>query len=37
MDNAQVAGPHVDGFNKAFEDKFKTDSKGPACTRNTTR
>lgn len=29
MDNAQVAGPHVDAFNKAFEDKFKTDSKGP--------
>lgn len=29
MDNAQVAGPHVDFFNKAFEDKFKTDSKGP--------
>ena len=29
MDNAQVAGPHVDAFNTAFEDKFKTDSKGP--------
>ncbi len=29
MDNAQVAGPNVDFFNKAFEDKFKTDSKGP--------
>ncbi len=29
MDNAQVAGPHVDAFNKAFEDKFKADSKGP--------
>jgi branched-chain amino acid transport system substrate-binding protein len=29
MDNAQVAGPHVDAFNKAFEDKFKHDSKGP--------
>ena len=29
MDNAQVAGAHVDAFNKAFEDKFKTDSKGP--------
>lgn len=29
MDNAQVAGPHVDAFNKAFEDKYKTDSKGP--------
>jgi ABC-type branched-subunit amino acid transport system substrate-binding protein len=29
MDNAQVAGPHVDFFNQAFEDKFKTDSKGP--------
>ena len=29
MDNAQVAGPNVDAFNKAFEDKFKTDSKGP--------
>src|SRR5262245_13029684 len=29
MDNAQVAGPHVEAFNKAFEDKFKTDSKGP--------
>jgi len=29
MDNAQVAGPHVDAFNKAFEDRFKTDSKGP--------
>jgi branched-chain amino acid transport system substrate-binding protein len=29
MDNAQVAGPHVDAFNKAFEEKFKADSKGP--------
>ncbi|MBM3384232.1 MAG: hypothetical protein FJY40_03750 [Betaproteobacteria bacterium] len=29
MDNAQVAGPHVDAFNKSFEEKFKTDSKGP--------
>lgn len=29
MDNAQVAGPHVDAFNKAFEAKFKHDSKGP--------
>src|SRR5437899_6026105 len=29
MDNAQVAGPHVDAFNKAFEDKFKVDTKGP--------
>jgi branched-chain amino acid transport system substrate-binding protein len=29
MDNSQVAGPNVDAFNKAFEDKFKTDSKGP--------
>src|SRR5438552_2579482 len=29
MDNAQVAGPHVDAFNKAFEDKFKADTKGP--------
>jgi ABC-type branched-subunit amino acid transport system substrate-binding protein len=29
MDNAQVAGPHVEFFNKAFEDKFKADSKGP--------
>ncbi len=29
MDNAQVAGPNVDAFNKAFEDKYKTDSKGP--------
>ena len=29
MDNAQVAGPHVEAFNQAFEDKFKTDSKGP--------
>jgi branched-chain amino acid transport system substrate-binding protein len=29
MDNAQVASPHVEAFNKAFEDKFKTDSKGP--------
>jgi branched-chain amino acid transport system substrate-binding protein len=24
-----VAGPHVDSFNKSFEEKFKTDSKGP--------
>ncbi len=29
MDNAQVAGPTVDAFNKAFEEKYKTDSKGP--------
>lgn len=29
MDNAQVAGPHVDAFNNAFEARFKTDSKGP--------
>ncbi len=29
MDNAQVAGPHVDAFNNAFLEKFKTDSKGP--------
>lgn len=29
MDNAQVAGPHVDAFNKSFEAKFKADSKGP--------
>ena len=29
MDNAQVAGPHVDAFNQAFEKKFATDSKGP--------
>jgi ABC-type branched-subunit amino acid transport system substrate-binding protein len=29
MDNAQVAGPTVDAFNKAFEDKYKYDSKGP--------
>lgn len=29
MDNAQVAGPHVDAFNKAFEEKYKYDSKGP--------
>jgi branched-chain amino acid transport system substrate-binding protein len=29
MDNAQVAGPQVEAFNKAFEDKFKHDSKGP--------
>ena len=29
MDNAQVAGPQVDAFNKAFEEKFKADSKGP--------
>jgi len=29
MDNAQVAGPHVDAFNKAFEEKFQADTKGP--------
>jgi ABC-type branched-subunit amino acid transport system substrate-binding protein len=29
MDNAQVAGPHVDAFNKSFEEKFKADTKGP--------
>jgi len=29
MDNAQVAGPTVDAFNKLFEDKYKTDTKGP--------
>ena len=29
MDNAQVAGPQVDVFNKAFEAKYKYDSKGP--------
>jgi len=29
MDNAQVAGPQVDAFNHAFEEKFKTDTKGP--------
>lgn len=29
MDNAQVAGEHVDFFNKAFQDKFGADSKGP--------
>lgn len=29
MDNAQVSGPHVDAFNKAFEAKYKHDSKGP--------
>jgi branched-chain amino acid transport system substrate-binding protein len=29
MDNAQVAGPHVDAFNRLFEEKFKTDTKGP--------
>ena len=29
MDNAQVAGPTVDAFNKAFEAKYKYDSKGP--------
>lgn len=29
MDNAQVAGPHVDAFNQAFEKKWNTDSKGP--------
>ncbi|MBM3545531.1 MAG: ABC transporter substrate-binding protein [Alphaproteobacteria bacterium] len=29
MDNAQVQGPTVDAFNKAFEEKYKYDSKGP--------
>ena len=29
MDNAQVAGPTVDAFNKSFEEKYKYDSKGP--------
>ena len=29
MDNAQVEGPQVDVFNKAFEAKYKYDSKGP--------
>lgn len=29
MDNAQVAGPHVDAFNKLFEEKYKADTKGP--------
>jgi ABC-type branched-subunit amino acid transport system substrate-binding protein len=29
MDNAQVAGPHVDAFNEAFQVKWGTDSKGP--------
>ena len=29
MDNAQVAGPNVDAFNKAFEEKYKYDTKGP--------
>jgi len=29
MDNAQVAGPHVDAFNRSFEEKFKADTKGP--------
>ena len=29
MDNAQVAGPHVDAFNQAFQQKFNADSKGP--------
>lgn len=29
MDNAQVAGPTVDAFNKAFQEKYKTDSAGP--------
>ena len=29
MDNAQVAGPHVDAFNQAFEKKWNADSKGP--------
>jgi branched-chain amino acid transport system substrate-binding protein len=26
MDNAQVAGPHVDAFNKSFEEKFQADT-----------
>jgi branched-chain amino acid transport system substrate-binding protein len=29
MDNAQVAGPHVDAFNDAFQKKWSADSKGP--------
>jgi ABC-type branched-subunit amino acid transport system substrate-binding protein len=29
MDNAQVAGPHVDAFNRLFEEKYKADTKGP--------
>lgn len=29
MDNAQVAGPHVDAFNRFFEEKYKADTKGP--------
>jgi branched-chain amino acid transport system substrate-binding protein len=29
MDNAQVAGPTVDAFDKLFMDKYKYDSKGP--------
>lgn len=29
MDNAQVAGPHVDAFNQSFQEKYKADSKGP--------
>ena len=29
MDNAQVEGPQVDVFNKAFEAKYKYDSKDP--------
>jgi branched-chain amino acid transport system substrate-binding protein len=29
MDNAQVAGPHVDAFNDAFQKKWGADSKGP--------
>jgi branched-chain amino acid transport system substrate-binding protein len=29
MDNAQVAGPHVDAFNNAFQVKWGADSKGP--------
>lgn len=29
MDNAQVAGPTVDAFNKSFQEKYKTDSAGP--------
>ena len=31
MDNAQVAGPHGRCLQQAFEEKFKTDAKGPAC------
>jgi branched-chain amino acid transport system substrate-binding protein len=29
MDNAQVAGPHVDAFNDAFQKKWGSDSTGP--------